>query len=161
VVAVAVAVAAAAGVAANASDGAKPPGLQFLGQAIIPTGTTFAGTTVGGLSSITYDAERNVFYTLSDDQSQLNPARFYTLRVDLSDGSLEDGDVVFVGVTTLLAPDGQPYPTASLDPEGLTLAKRGELVVTSEGIASQGISPWVRRYASTVSRRAPVPRVPA
>ena len=146
-VALAVSVAAAAGVAANASDGAKPPGLQFLGQAIVPTGTTFAGTTVGGLSSITYDAERNVFYTLSDDQSQFNPARFYTLRVDLSDGSLEDGDVFFNGVTTLLAPDGQPYAPLSLDPEGLTLTKSGELVVTSEGIAARGISPWVRQYA--------------
>ena len=52
------AVGAAGGVAAHASNGAKPPGLEFLGQAIVPTGTTFAGTTVGGLSSITYDARR-------------------------------------------------------------------------------------------------------
>jgi len=143
----AVAAAAAGGVAANASDGAKPPGLQFLGQAIVQTGTTFAGTTVGGLSSITYDPARGVFYSLSDDQSQLDPARFYTLRVDLSDGRLDDGDVRFLGVTTLLAPDGQPYAPVSLDPEGLTLTKSGELVVTSEGIAARGISPWVRQYA--------------
>ena len=83
----------AAVVAASASNGTKPPRLQFLGQAIIPTGTTFAGTTVGGLSSITYDARRGVFYSLSDDQSQINPARFYTLRIDLSDGHLDNGDV--------------------------------------------------------------------
>ena len=51
------------------SPNAHRPSLQFIGQAIIPTGTTFAGTTVGGLSSITYDPERNVYYTLSDDQS--------------------------------------------------------------------------------------------
>ena len=76
-----VAVAAIAGVVgASASNGTKPPRLQFLGQAIVPTGTTFAGTTVGGLSSITYDRSRGVFYSLSDDQSQINPARFYTLR---------------------------------------------------------------------------------
>ena len=141
------AVVAIGGVAANASDGSKPPGLEFLGQAIVPTGTTFAGTTVGGLSSITYDTGRNVFYTLSDDQGQINPARFYTLRVDLSDGSLENGDVLFNDVTTLLAPDAQPYAPLSLDPEGLTLTKSGELVVTSEGIAARGISPWVRQYA--------------
>ena len=34
------------------------PSLEFLGQAIVPTGTTFEGTQVGGLSWITYDAER-------------------------------------------------------------------------------------------------------
>ena len=129
------------------ANGSKPPGLQFLGQAIVPTGTTFAGTTIGGLSSITYDAGRGVFYSLSDDQSQFNPARFYTLHIDLSNGNLADGDVHFDGVTTLLAPDGLPYAPFSLDPEGLTLAKSGELVVTSEGFALRSIGPWVRRYS--------------
>ena len=126
--AVAVAVAVAAAVGAGASEhGSKPPKLQFLGQAIVPTGTTFAGTTIGGLSSITYDAKRGVFYSLSDDQSQFNPARFYTLHIDLSDGSLANGDVHFDAVTTLLAPNGLPYAPFSLDPEGLTLTKSGEL----------------------------------
>ena len=65
------------------STRAHTPTLQFIGQAIIPTGTTFAGTTIGGLSSITYDPSRNVYYALSDDQSQINPARFYTVSVDV------------------------------------------------------------------------------
>jgi hypothetical protein len=130
-VAAALLVAVAGALTANASDGAKPPRLEFLGQAIVPTGTTFAGTTVGGLSSITYDHARGVFYSLSDDQSVFGPARFYTLRLDLADGRLDDGDVGFLSTTTLLAPNGQPYPPLSLDPEGLTLAKGGELVVTS------------------------------
>jgi hypothetical protein len=147
---VAAAVAALAGGAAlngHASDGAKPPSLDFLGQAIVASGTTFGGTTVGGLSSITYDAGRGVFYSLSDDQSQLQPARFYTLAIDLADGHLDNGDVEFRSVTTLLAPGGQPYAPTSLDPEGLTLAKSGELILTSEGIATRGIAPWVRRYS--------------
>ena len=131
----------------TASNGAQPPRLEYLGQAIIPTGTTFQDTTIGGLSSITYDAARDEFYVLSDDQSQFQAARFYTLRVNVSDGQLDNGDVQFVGVTTLLAPNGQPYPTASFDPEGFTLTKSGEFIVTSEGIASRGIKPWVRRYA--------------
>ena len=130
----------AGGAPASASDGSKPPSLEFLGQAIVPTGTTFAGTTVGGLSSITYDAARGVFYSLSDDPSQFQPARFYTVRVDVSDGHLDNGDVAFTGVTTLQAPGGGPYPPPSLDPEGLTLTKSGELIVTSEGIANRSAS---------------------
>jgi hypothetical protein len=100
-----------------------------------------------------------VFLSLSDDQSMLNPARVYSLTVDVSDGHLDDGDVAFSGVTTLLAPDGQPYAPASLDPEGLTLTKSGELVVTSEGISNRGIPPWVRRYAvdGTFLGELPVP----
>jgi len=140
-------VALSGGRSVGASNGAQPPHLEFLGQAIVPTGTTFGGTVIGGLSSITYDPALDVFYSLSDDQSQLSPARFYTLRVDVSDGYLDNGDVQFLDVTTPLAPDGQPYATSSLDPEGLTLAKSGELIVTSEGIASRAIAAWVRRYA--------------
>ncbi len=155
--ATAVAVSAAGGVEAKASDGATPPRLEFLGQAIIPTGTTFGGTIIGGLSSITFDPARGVFYSLSDDQGQLGPVRFYTLVVDLSDGRLDDGDVDVTGVTTLVAPNGQPYVPGSLDPEGLTLTKSGELVVTSEGIATRGTSPWVRRYALDGTFRGDLP----
>src|SRR3954462_12828789 len=104
---------------------AKPhrPGLRFLGQAIVPTGTTYRGTPVGGLSSITYDAKRGVFYALSDDPSQFQPARFYTVGLDVRDGRLSEGDVHFRAVTTLLAPGGGPYPQNSIDPEGLVLTR--------------------------------------
>jgi hypothetical protein len=128
---------------------AKGPGvdLQFRGQAIVPTGTTFEGTTVGGLSSITYDARRGVYYALSDDASQFQAARFYTVGLDIADGRLADGDVHFQDVTTLLAPDGSAYAPFSLDPEGLALTKDRELIFTSEGIANSLVDPFVRRYA--------------
>jgi hypothetical protein len=121
--------------------------LQFLGQAIVPTGTQFQGTTVGGLSSITYDAENEVYYAISDDPSQFQPARFYTLRLDIADGALTSGDVAFTGVTTLLAPNGQPYAPFSLDPEGLVLTKDHTLIATSEGFTNQLIPPFLRRYS--------------
>jgi hypothetical protein len=133
--------------AAPAVAKGPPVELQFRGQAIVPTGTTFAGTTVGGLSSITYDARRGVYYALSDDPSQFQPARFYTVALDLSDGRLAGGDVAFQGVTTLLAPGGAPYAPFSLDPEGLALTKDRELILTSEGFANSLIDPFVRRYS--------------
>ena len=120
--------------------------LEFRGQAIVPTGTMFMGTTVGGLSSITYDDKLGVFYAISDDQGQLQPARFYTVGLNLGDGRLDPGDVQFQGVTTMLAPNGLPYPTASLDPEGLALTKDRELIFTSEGFRTTQIDPFVRRY---------------
>ena len=133
------------GPAAAVDPDARTPDLQFLGQAIIPTGTTFAGTQVGGLSSITYDPRRNVYYVLSDDRSQINPARFYTFRIDL-DGSFGASDLHIDGVTTLQAPGGGPYPPLSLDPEGLVLTKDGRLVLTSEGDTSRLIDPFLRFY---------------
>src|SRR5689334_10391722 len=93
---------------ANPTHGA----LEFRGQAIIPTGTRFAGTEVGGLSSITYDAARGVFYTISDDPRD---TRYYTVRLRVGDGTLSDGDVDFTGVTRLQAPGGGTYPATSID----------------------------------------------
>jgi hypothetical protein len=67
--------------------------------------------------------------------------------------------VRFDAVTTLNGPDGLPYPPFSLDPEGLTLTKDRELVITSEGIATRLIPPWIRTYDldGTMSGELPVP----
>jgi hypothetical protein len=112
--------------------------LQFLGQAIVPSGTSFGGTRVGGLSSITYDARRGVFYAVSDDPADV---RYYTVRLDPA-----GPDVTFEAVTRLKAPGGGPYAASSLDPEGLALTKDRELIFTSEGIANTLVAPFVRRY---------------
>jgi hypothetical protein len=141
------------------SPQAHQPSLQFIGQAIVPTGMTFANTTIGGLSSITYDPSRNVYYTLSDDQSQVNPARFYTVSVDVGP-SFDASDVHFDAVTTLRQPGGGPYPPGGLDPEGLALTKERQLILTSEGNTNTLLAPFVRRYdlAGDYLSGLPVPR---
>ena len=119
---------------------------QFLGEEILPTGLQFEGTEVGGLSSIAYDAVLDRYYVISDDQSVIDPARYYTFDLDVADGTLDAGDVVVTDVTTLLDDAGLPFPAASFDPEGLALTSDDELVITSEGIASRLIPPWVRLF---------------
>jgi hypothetical protein len=136
---------------AASSREAHRTGLSFGGESTIAAGATFAGTVVGGLSSLTYDARRHVYYALSDDQGAgftptSTPARFYTLRIDLRDGTLDPGDVSVLDVTTLRGADGQPFPPLSLDPEGLTLTRDDTLIVTSEGIADRGIDPFIREF---------------
>lgn len=132
---------------------------ELIGTVNFPTGYMFAGTQMGGLSSITYDESRGVFYALSDDQSVINPARYYTLSIDLADGRLDPGDITFLNVTTLLDESGLPYAPASFDPEGLVLARPGFLFLSSEGIASRGINPFVKRYSldGEFTKAAPVP----
>jgi len=127
-------------VAIGPAQAAPSTQLEFLGQQIFPTATQFHGTTFGGLSSITYDARRHVFYALSDDQVG---ARFYTLRIGVAHGAPA---VQIAAVTTLRDGNGQPFAAASLDPEGLTLTKNDTLVITSEGFAARLIDPWVREF---------------
>jgi 3-phytase/alkaline phosphatase D len=121
--------------------------LGFRGEVVLPTGTQFADTEVGGLSGITYDRRRDLYYAISDDRSEIDPARFYTLRIRVRDGSLDAGDLSIVRVTTLLRPDGTPFPALSLDPESIALTRRGTLVITSEGDASRDIDPFVREFS--------------
>jgi myo-inositol-hexaphosphate 3-phosphohydrolase len=121
-------------------------GIEFLGEATFQTGLMFEETVVGGLSGITYDPGRGVFYAVSDDRSQLDPARFYTIGIDLADGDLAPGDVAFTDVTTLLDENGQPFPALSLDPEGIALTRSG-LFISSEGDASNLVAPFVNLFS--------------
>ncbi|NEQ23102.1 MAG: phytase, partial [Microcoleus sp. SIO2G3] len=124
--------------------------VDFLGEVTFPTNTQFQNTQVGGLSGITYDAANDQYYAISDDRSQINPARFYTLKIDLSDGKLDAGDVQFTDVTTLLDAAGNPFAALSLDPEGIALTNDGSVFVSSEGeanpIAPRIGNPFVREF---------------
>lgn len=148
--------------AVAAATGAGPwaitvAGIDPLGVVTFPSGTTFRGTQVGGLSGLAWDRVGRRYLALSDDRSDIDPARFYTLGIDVSDGSLDDGDVRFRRVTTLRDPDGRPYEAGALDPEGIAVLpppvswlRPGRLVVASEGDAGVDppIDPFVDRFTA-------------
>ena len=139
--------------------------INFIGQATYPTGSvTVEGTQVGGLSGIDYDQTNNRYYSISDDRSDRNPARFYTLNIDLSSGSLSSSGINFSGVTTLLNQNGQPFATNTLDPEGIGLTSNRTVFVSSEGevsnLAGRLQSPFVNEFALGTGRQLrqlPVP----
>jgi hypothetical protein len=112
--------------------------LKLVGEYDIPHNLQFKGTTVGGLSSIDYDSGNNVYYLVCDDRSSINPARFYTAKVFFGNDKIDS--VTFVNVTTLLQPDGTPYPGSKQDPvrtpdpEALRYDPvRKQIIWTSEG----------------------------
>ncbi|MEO0652490.1 MAG: endonuclease/exonuclease/phosphatase family protein, partial [Planctomycetota bacterium] len=76
--------------------------VEFLGEATFPTGLIVGDTELGGLSAIVYEASIDTYIALSDDRGALADSRAYTLSIDLSNGTLGDGDVVFGDVITLL-----------------------------------------------------------
>ena len=134
-------------------------GFDYLGQIDFPAGYLFDDTTVGGLSAITYDPGRQVYYVISDDRSAKNPARFYTIRVTLSDNRLTG--IEWLDTTPLLDRSGGPFPPLSPDvtppvippdPEGIAFdERRQQLYWSSEGerIVKDPnrpllLDPWVR-----------------
>ena len=135
---------------------APQPMLTYLGQSQVPFGATFDGTVIGGLSAISYDAGRQLYYVISDDRSEKNPARFYTVQLSLSDKGIDK--VTFTGTHPLLDQSGQPFrpltlnttpPVVPPDPEGIAFDPgRQRLYWCSEGERLTAgpvlLDPWVR-----------------
>ena len=112
--------------------------LKFIGQYEIPNDLKYKNTTVGGLSGIDYDAKDKLYYMISDDRSDKNPARFYTARIFFTKKGIDR--VIFNGIKNMLQPDGAVYPNSKQDthhtpdPESIRynpLSK--QLVWSSEG----------------------------
>ncbi len=114
------------------------PDVEFLGFSDALNKRQFAGTNVGGLSGLVYDRQREVYYSLVDNEAA-TPARFYTLRLPLDRDWLDEPAIL--DVTILRDRDGQPFTGQNFDGEGIVLTGRGELLIASE------TEPAIRRFA--------------
>ncbi|MEX0270278.1 esterase-like activity of phytase family protein [Leptolyngbyaceae cyanobacterium UHCC 1019] len=122
--------------------------LDFLSSYTLPN-QKFQDTPVGGLSALTYDRQRNLVYAISDDRSEFAPARFYTLKLNLDAANPKTPKIKQIevtGVTFITDETGQPYEKGGVDPEGIVLSPLGTLFISSEGVASRGIAPFVREF---------------
>jgi hypothetical protein len=99
---------------AHTQQTANISSLHYLGDYKIPFAFNFQNTTVGGLSGIDYDASNKTYFLICDDRSDINPARFYTAAIFLTENGIDS--VTFTGVFNLLRPNGKPYPNRKQDP---------------------------------------------
>ena len=106
----------------------RPIRLSYLGETELANGLQHDGTTVGGLSGISWDAGTGRYLIVSDDRSAKNPARFYTAAISAKPGAVS---VRLLGTTPLTQPDGAVFPPTSADgsvvapdPEGIAADPR-------------------------------------
>lgn len=108
---------------------------SLLGQIVLPTGLKIAGVEFGGISGLDYDAANDLFYAISDDRSQKAPARFYALKLAITEKGVAGIDIV--STTQLSDADGRPFVEKGIDPEALRYdAATGKLYWSSEGDAA-------------------------
>lgn len=112
--------------------------LRLVGEYLLPGHTHFGGTLVGGLSGIDYSAKEDLYYFISDDRSDHNPARFYTAKIFLSNQGIDS--VRWTSTSPLRLKNGAVYPNKTEDslhvpdPEALRVNERtGGIVWSSEG----------------------------
>jgi hypothetical protein len=129
------------------SSAVEITGIDFIGEATIPNGINFQNTPIGGLSGITYDVKNQLYYAISDDRSEKAPARFYSLKIDLSKGSLTEKGVAPVGVTLLVNTKNQNFAPSTIDSEGIALTNRGTVFISSEGDAAKLINPFLKEFS--------------
>ena len=120
--------------------------IELLGLVTFDTGYKSGDTEVGGLSGITYDPERNIYYVLSDDRGHVDPARFYSVEIDLSDGKLDDGDIIFLDAIRLKDDESTLFVTGSIDPEGIEFVSPDRLYISSEG--DTGARPLIEPFVN-------------
>jgi hypothetical protein len=135
--------------------------LDFLGEYRLPK-MQFAETTVGGLSGIVYDRQRDRLYAISDDRSERNPARFYTLKLNLKPAATSPDSLIssieVEKVTLLKDINGELFAKGTLDPEGIALTPRHSVFVSSEGVSRDGVDPFINEFdLETGQQRSTLP----
>jgi hypothetical protein len=119
--------------AASAEEGFDK--VNLLGEIVLPTGLKIADVEFGGISGLDYDAANDLFYAISDDRSEKAPARFYALKLAISEKGVTGIDIV--STHTLTGPDGKPFPAKGVDPEAIRYsAATGKIYWSSEGDAA-------------------------
>lgn len=124
-------------------SGLKPkalliPKLKLINSIEIPSNQEFKNTLVGGLSGIDYDATNDLYYSISDDRSERNVARFYTSKIHLAADTIKEiafkNVVSFKNETKENYSNWQKKPATSIDPEDLRYNPKTKTIVwCSEG----------------------------
>lgn len=118
--------------------------LEFLDQGTIPD-QALEGLGTGGLSGLVYDRRQGVYYAVSDDRRS---PRFYTLEIELEQkrNAVKIQNIDIKGMTRLKTSDGQPYPSQTVDPEGIALSPRGSVYISSEGVTQTQSPPLIEEF---------------
>ena len=129
--------------------------IDLIGSYTLPK-QSFESEPIGGISAIAYDIRRDRLYALSDNRDR---PRFYTFTAT---GLVTDAPELTVeSVTYLKDAQGNPYPSGSLDPEGMALTPRATLLISSEGSFRQQTAPTIGEYdiaTGQLQTALPVPK---
>ncbi|TFW14781.1 esterase-like activity of phytase family protein [Duganella callida] len=127
-------------------------GLRFIGEQRIPLRQQYHNTVIGGLSGIDYDAASDEWVMISDDRSNINPARYYRAKLKYDAQSFQS--VQLTGVETFLQLNGAPYQSKEEhkraigevpDLETIRVDPRdGSIWYGSEGDVDLELDPFIR-----------------
>jgi hypothetical protein len=138
--------------------------IEYIGEYKLPNNLKVKDTPVGGLSGLTYDRQRDVFYAVSDDRGEKAPARFYTLKLDLdrtNPQQVKFNKVDITDVTLLKNAKGATYASTETDTEAIATTPQGSVFIASEGDRLRNIAPFINEFdlnTGRVKQALPIPQ---
>ena len=124
--------------------------VELIGEASLESDFGFGGTTVGGLSGISYNPADDIYYVVSDDPNQ---PRYYGFEIDVADGEFVPDDLTPIAVTPLLGADGTP---PDIEADTVAFDSSGTIFVSDEGSVAPPLRPpsiWEFDLDGTFPRR--------
>ncbi len=124
----------------NIAQSISNPQLEFLNEYVIPNKMIFDNTAVGGLSSLDYDSASQTYAAISDDRSEINPARYYTFKIGIQNDKIDT--VIFQNMYFLKNANNQLFPSlnknkkGSVDPEALRMFGN-KIIWSDEGLREE------------------------
>jgi hypothetical protein len=137
--------------------------IEYIGEYKLPNDLKVKDTPIGGLSGLTYDRQRDVFYAVSDDRGDKAPARLYTLKLDLdrtNPQQVKFNKVNVTDVTLLKDAQGITYPPGQTDTEAIATTPQGSVFISSEGDRLKNIPPFINEFdlkTGRVKQALPIP----
>ncbi len=104
---------------------------------------------LGGLSGITYDRKKDLYYIISDERGQLSPPHFYTAKIDLNQSNLNQIKIAkfeVKAITFLKNKQGETYPPNTVDGESIAISPRNTLFISSEGLTQKKVPPFIGEF---------------
>jgi hypothetical protein len=137
--------------------------IDYVGEYQVPLNFQVKDTPVGGLSGLTYDRQRDLYYAISDDRSDGAPARFYTFKLDLDTKNpqqIKFKQVNITDVTLLKNAEGKTYPKADIDTEAIAVTPQSSVFISSEGDRLKNVLPFLSEFdlkTGQVKQTLPIP----
>lgn len=136
--------------------------LKLVGTLDLPRDLGVDGAPFGGISGVDYDRRTGDWLMISDDRSDKAAARFFVGRLDYDAGGVRR--LRLTGQIPLRRADGATFSAEGERPDAEALRidpRSGDLLWATEGDATRGSDPAVRRMGRDGAAKETIPTPPA
>lgn len=105
--------------------------IKFISDDNLITGSKNNNILIGGLSGCSYNSKKNLLFAVSDDRGEFGGPRVHSFQIGKKGNKYK---IIPKSTTILKNQSKKPFALKTLDLEGISLTKKGNFLIISEGI---------------------------